>query len=52
MQKGFQNGAQIDVQTHQKSMPKLITKKVIKNIKQYVFLNGKFIQMQNKNKCF
>ena len=33
MPKGFQNGAKIDTQTHQKPMPKLVTKRIMKIIK-------------------
>ena len=38
--KGFQNGADIDAKTHQKSMPKLVSKKIRKIMKIHVFLKG------------
>ena len=52
MPKGCQNGTKIDAQTHQNSMPKLVTKKVMKIIKNHVSLNGKIIEFHCKNKCF
>ena len=50
--KGFQNGAKIDAKTHQKSMPKLVTKKIMEIIKNHVSLNCKIIEIQIKNKRF
>ena len=41
MPKGSQKGTQIDANTDQKSMPKLVTKKIRKIINNHVFLNGK-----------
>jgi hypothetical protein len=38
--KGFQNGAEIDAETHQKSMPKQVSKKITKITKIHVFLKG------------
>ena len=52
MPKGFQNGANIDAKTHQKSMPKLVTKKIMGIIKRNVSLNGEIIELHCKNKCF
>ena len=43
MPKGSQKGADIDAQTHRKSMPKLATEKIMKIIKHHVSLNGKNI---------
>ena len=51
--KGFQNGGEIDAKTHQQSMPKLLTEKIMKVIKNQVCLNGKIIEIHCKNKgCF
>ena len=52
MPKGCQNGAEFDATSHQKSMPKLVTKKIMKLIKRHVSLNGKIIKFQCKNNCF
>ena len=52
MPKGSQNGAEIDAQTHQQSMPKLVTEKIMEIINNHVSLNGKFIEIHCKNKCF
>ena len=38
MRTGCQNGANIDAKTHWKSMPKLVAKKMMGNIKNHVFL--------------
>ena len=38
--KGCQNAAEIDVKTHQKSMPKQVSKKIRKIMKFHVFLKG------------
>ena len=38
--KGSQNGADIDAKTHQKSMPKQVSKKIRKSMKFHVFLKG------------
>ena len=40
MPKGCQHGAKIDAKTNYKSMPKLVTKKVMKIINKRVFLNS------------
>ena len=50
--KGFQNGAKIDAKMHQKSMPKLVSKKIRKIRKIHVSLNGKIIETHQKNKRF
>ena len=56
MPKWCQNSAKTDAQTHQKSMPKLVKKKIIKVIKIHVFQNGvksfKFILKNNGFKGF
>ena len=46
MSKGSQNGAQIDAKSHQKSIPKLVTKKNMEIIKFHVSLNGKIIEIK------
>ena len=45
MRKGFQNRAEIDAQTHQKSMPKRVMNKIMKIIKNHVSLSGKIIEI-------
>ena len=50
--KWSQNVIQNCSKTHQKSMPKLVTKKIMKIIKNHVSLNGKIIEIHCKNKCF
>jgi hypothetical protein len=40
MPKGSQKGDKIHAQTHQKSMPKLVSKKIMKIMKIHVFLKG------------
>ena len=52
MPKGFQNGSKIDTKTHQESMPKLVTKKIGKIIKNHVSLNGKIIGIHCKTNIF
>ena len=52
MPKGSQNGAGIDAKTHHKSMPKRVTKEIMKIIKNNVCLNGKSIDIHCKNKFF
>ena len=52
MPKKSQNGAEIDTKTHQKTMPKLVTKKTMKIIKKHDSLKGEIIKIQCKNKCF
>ena len=52
MQKGSQNGTKIDAKSHRKSMPKLVTKKIRKIIKNHVSLNGKNIEIHCTNKSF
>ena len=44
--KGFQNGAEIDAKTHQQSMPKQVSKKIMKIIKNHVSLKGKIFQIE------
>ena len=50
--KGSQNGTKIDTQTQQKSMRKLVTKKIRKIILNHFSLNSKSIEIHSKNKCF
>ena len=50
--KGVQNGAEIDAKTHQQSMPKQVSKKIMKIIKNHVSLKGKIIQIHCKNNGF
>jgi len=38
--KGSQNGAEIDAKTHQKSMPKLVSKRIMNIMNIHVFLKG------------
>ena len=45
MQKCFQNEVEIDATTHHKSMPKLVTQKIMKIIKNHVSLNCKIIKI-------
>ena len=52
MPKWFQHGANIDTKTHQQSMPKLVTERISKIIKNHVSLNGKIIEIHYKNFCF
>ena len=52
MPKGSKNGDQIDTKTYEKSMRKLVTKKIWKIINNHVSLNGKNIDIHCKNKCF
>ena len=52
MPKGFQNGAKIDANTHQKSMPKVVKKRIRKIIKNKVSLKGKIIAIHWKNNFF
>jgi hypothetical protein len=52
MPEGSQNGAKIGAQTHQKSIPKLVTKRIRNIIKNHVSLKGKIIEIHWKNKCF
>ena len=52
MPQGYTNGAIIDVQTHQKTMPKLETETIMNNIKNDVFLSYKIIKVYVKNKYF
>ena len=40
IEKGSQNGAEIDAETHQKSMPKLVSKKIRNIMENHVFLKG------------
>ena len=50
--KGSQNEAEIDARTHQQAMPKLVTKKIMKIIKNHVSLRRKIIQIHCKNNGF
>jgi hypothetical protein len=52
MPKGSQNGVKIDAKTHQKSMPKLVTTRIRKIIKNHVSLKGKIIEFHCKNNGF
>ena len=52
MKKHLKKGAQINAKSHQKSMPKLVTKKIRKIIKNHVSLNRKNIEIHWKNACF
>jgi len=40
IEKGSQNEAEIDAETHRKSMPKPVSKKIRKIMKNHVFLKG------------
>ena len=50
-QKGSQNGSKIDAQTHQKPLPKQVSKKIMEIIENNVSLKGKTIEIHIKNKC-
>ena len=50
--KGFQHGTEIDAQTHQKTMPKLVTEMIRKIIKNHVSQKSKINQIHNQNKGF
>ena len=50
MPKESQHGIKNDAKTHQKSMPKLVTEKISKIIKNHVSLKGKIIEIHCKNK--
>ena len=50
--KGSQDGAEIDAKTHQKSMPKLVSKKIKKTIKNHISLNGEIIEFIGKTMVF
>jgi hypothetical protein len=52
MKKPLKKGAQITAWTLQKSMPKLVTKRIRKIIKNHVSLKGKIIGINWKNNCF
>jgi hypothetical protein len=52
MTKGFQNGTKIDAKTDKKSMPKLVSKKIRKIMKNHVSLKGKIIEIHWKNNVF
>ena len=52
MTKGFQNGAKIDAKTDKKSMPKLVSKKIRKIMKNHVSLKGKIIEIHWKTMVF
>jgi hypothetical protein len=50
--KGSKNGAKIDDQTHQKSMPELVPKKIKEIIKNHVSLKREIIEIHWKNNGF
>jgi hypothetical protein len=50
--KGFQNGAEIYGTTHQKPMPKQVSKQIMEIIKNHVSMKGKIIQIHCNNKRF
>ena len=50
--KGYQNEVGIDAKTHQQSMPKQVSKKIMKIIKNHVSLKGDIIQIHCKNNGF
>ena len=50
--KDFQNGAGINAKTYQKSMPKQVSKNIMKIIKNHDSLKGKIIQSLCKNNGF
>ena len=50
--KGYQDGADIDATTHTKLMPKQVSKKIMKIIKNHCSLKGKIIQILCKNNDF
>ena len=52
MPKGFQHEGKIDAKTHQKTMPKLVTKRIRKIIKNHVSLKGKIIEIHWENNVF
>ena len=52
IRKGFQKGTEIDAQTHQKSMPKLVSKKLRKIINKYVSLKCKPCKYKVKTMFF
>jgi hypothetical protein len=52
MKEHLKKGAQIDAQSHQKSMPKLVTKRIRKIIKNHVSLKGKIIEIHWRNNVF
>ena len=52
MKQPLKKGAQINAKTHQKSMPKLVTKRIRKFIKNHVSLKGKIIEIHLKNNGF
>ena len=50
--KGSQNDAEIDAQTHHKSMPELVSKKIKEIIKNHVSLKREIIEIHSKNNGF
>ena len=52
MPKRSQNGSKIDAKTHQKSVPKLVTKKIRQIIQNHDSLNGEIIEFHLKNNGF
>ena len=52
MKQPLKKGTKIDAKSHQKSMPKLVTKKIRKVIQNHVSLNGKIIEFHCKNNGF
>ena len=52
MPKGFQHGADIDAKTHQQSMPKQVSEKIMKIIKNHLSMKGQIFQIHCKNNAF
>ena len=50
--KGFQNGAEIDGKTHPQSMPKQVSKQIMKMSKNHVSLKGKIFQIHCESNGF
>ena len=50
--KGSQNGAELNAKTHQQSMPKQVSKKIMRIIKNNASLKGDIIQNHCKNNGF
>ena len=48
IEKGSQNGAEIDAETHQKSMPKQVSKKIRKIMEIHVFLKGSNLDFERR----
>ena len=52
MKKPFKKGTQINTKTHQKAVPKLVTKRIRKIIKNHVSLKSKIIEIHWKTMGF